>query len=235
VTFQTSSNNSIALDQIKSAIASRKIKASSDFRLCGIDQGRREDYLMVVDYFLPENWQRLSIAQIGEQAIRQVVYGGIIYRSAIATRLEELEVNYGIIDNEPDIAVAAELCSVTVLDMADQVGGFKDDFKLATVRDGGESYKCWKIRHERYLRAVTLNFLGGRVRLPDHWDKWITNRSELSPLRHLTAVSKVRVKPICTASARTWLKSLTLLKSSTPPLVKPVLNVLGLLLRQDLG
>lgn len=183
------SNNSITLDQIKSAIASRKIKVKADFRLSGIDQGRKEDYLMVVDYFLPENWQRLSIAQIGEQAVRQVVYGGIIYRSAIASRLEELGVDYGIIDNEPDIAVAAELCSVTALDMADQVSGFKDDFKLATVKDGGAEYKCWKIRHERYLRAVTLNFATRRVKLPDHWDKWITNRSELSPVRHLMAVS----------------------------------------------
>lgn len=183
------SNNSITLDQIKNAIASRKIKANADFRLCGIDQGRREDYLMVVDYFLPENWQRLSIAQIGEQTIRQVVYGGIIYRSAIASRLLELDVNYGIIDNEPDIAVAAELCSVTCLDMADQVSGFKDDFKLATVKDGGAEYKCYKLRYERYMRAVTLNFSVKRVRLPDHWDKWITNKSELSPIRHLMAVS----------------------------------------------
>lgn len=180
-------------------ILKRAIKANSDFNrkpdliLCGIDQGRSAHWMVVVEYYLPKPkyGEHLTKYQINDRTYRNVIFGGEIMASAIPERLELFGVDYGIIDNEPDIASASRLSSYTCLELADQKSGALKDFEKSEAKDGGIIYPCWKIHNERFLRQILTNFTlkdefdEPITRLPDSWDKWITNNSDISPLRHL--------------------------------------------------
>jgi hypothetical protein len=164
-----------------------------NFRLCGIDVGRAEDWLMIVDYYLPPLDRGLSLAQIYEQTVRQVVYGADVVRSHIPHLLQEWYVEYGLIDNEPSRESSINLCRSTCLDMGNQAGHLKDAVHSKITQDGGISYPCWDLRIEKFMLAVfqgfTLKGWDGETcyRLPAGWDRWVGNPTERSPLVHLAA------------------------------------------------
>jgi hypothetical protein len=125
-----------------------------------------------------------------------VEWAGDIAKGEISTRLEEYRVDFGIIDNEPDIDGASRLCEECkgILEMADQKVGQLEEFKEGLARDGGDEYPCWKIRSEKYQRAVLNGFVLSvddypLYRLPSEWTRYYSQKTERSPIRHLTGVS----------------------------------------------
>lgn len=187
--------NNVTLQMLKAAIAAPKPVAPPTFTLAGIDQGRSEDWLWVVDFHPPDGWQKLSVAEALEKTVRVVKFGGGVLRAAIPEKLSEMGVTYGIIDNEPDRSDASNLCAQTCLEMADQKPGLNDAVKEGKVIDGGREYACWQIRNEKFLKQVLTNFVtlaadGYQLyRLPADWEKWVGMTTERSPLRHLCGPS----------------------------------------------
>ena len=192
---ETASTN-ITLEMIKGAIAAPIPSGEPSFTLCGIDQGRAEHWMWICSYYLPQDWLELSFSEVCDRTIRVVEWAGDIAKGEISTRLEEYRVDFGIIDNEPDIDGASRLCEECkgILEMADQKVGQLEEFKEGLARDGGDEYPCWKIRSEKYQRAVLNGFVLSvddypLYRLPSEWTRYYSQKTERSPIRHLTGVS----------------------------------------------
>jgi hypothetical protein len=124
-----------------------------------------------------------------------VRFAGDIIKPAIPERLREYGVNFGLIDNEPDRTDAAELARQTCLKLADQKDSLTSDTKLIKVSTGGVDHECWAIANGKFLKQVLNTFLLTDAsgyplqRLPSDWDMWLSNKSEISPLRHLSGPS----------------------------------------------
>lgn len=189
---------SISLEMLKRAIGAPIPDREPNFTLCGIDQGRSEHWMAVIDFYLPEDFWSCERYEIGDRTLRVVRFAGGLVKSEIADRLAVYGVDAGIIDNEPDIEAASRLCDATgILQMADQKAGQLEEWLLDTVRDGGVEYSCYKIRYEKYMRAVLNGFLIDDLmdgypiyRLPREWEKWLNQLgNERSPLKHLMGPS----------------------------------------------
>ena len=187
--------NSVSLEVIKSAITASKPTDKPVFTLAGIDQGRSEDWLMIVDFYVPEYLYRLSVAEIIDQSVRVVRFGGDVTRDAIPGLLQTYNVEYGLIDNEPDRTSNANLCTDTCLELADQRSGLMDAVKAGIVHDSGREYPCWYIRNEKFLKQVLNGFVLNDehgyplYRLPEEWEKWLGTPTERSPIKHLMGPS----------------------------------------------
>jgi hypothetical protein len=178
----------VTLDMLKKAIASQEeFNRTPDFTLCGIDQGRAEYWLWKCEYYLPVDWKKQAIATVIDQAKRKVIFGGDIMKTEVVRYTEDCD--FGIIDNEPDISAASALAEVTCLNLADQQSKLLDAVREGIVREGGNEHPCWKIRNDKFLKAVLNAFLEERYILPPEWDKWIGMATERSPLVHLAAPS----------------------------------------------
>jgi hypothetical protein len=162
-------------------------------RLAGVDCGRGEDWLIIIDFYLPSNFQGLSVAQISEIAAKHIVYDQPVARSAIPSILQEWHVDFGFIDNEPSIESVMMLCSNTCLQMANQVGGATHTMKYTKVIDGGVEAPCWAIRNEKFMLSVFHGFAvkawDGEIayRCPATWEKWLNGDTDRSPIVHLSA------------------------------------------------
>ena len=160
--------------------------------IAGIDRGRSTDWIWIAKYHVPEN-NRYNTNQISDNTFREVLYASDIVKTDIPQILEEYRVKFGLIDNEPDIESSARLCQITCLEMADQKHHQLEEYKKATVIDGGIEYPCWKIRNNKFLKQVQNLFILEHddgypiIKLPDSWEKWLNNKSERSPIRHLTS------------------------------------------------
>ena len=190
-----SGQGSITLQLLKDAIAAAKPTGVPDFVLAGGDQGRAEDWLMVVEFYQPTDYHQLSVSEIIDRTVRSIRFGGDVMRDAIPGKLKDLGVEYGLIDNEPNRSDAADLCRISCLEMANQQPGLKDAVKQGEVHDGGAAYPCWQLRNEKFLKQVLDAFLRTTddghplYRLPPEWRKWLGNPSERSPLAHLMGPS----------------------------------------------
>ncbi len=177
----------VTLEIVKRAIALLPPPSTPEFTLAGIDQGRSEYWLWKCAYHLPVDWRTLPIAQVIEQSRRHVLFGGDVMKGEIPELIRDCD--FGVVDNEPDISAAAELCSNTCLEMADQQSSQMDAVKEGIVREGGNEHKSWKLRNEKFLKDVLHAFLMGKYYLPNEWEQWIGKPTERSPLVHLTAPS----------------------------------------------
>lgn len=184
-----SNQNAVTLEMLIDAIRAEHTQAQTSVTIAGIDQGRAEDWIQVVRFHLPDNWQEMPMAQVCDTTVREILLGTDIERKLIPSRLKEFGVQYGLIDNEPDIPDAAKLCSASCLEMVDQKSNSSFDVHQATTHSGGIEYPCWHIRQEDFLKQVLNGFLMSMYRLPPEWEKWIGNPQERSPLVHLTAPS----------------------------------------------
>jgi hypothetical protein len=186
----------ITIEQIKNCIGLPIPSRPADVRLAGLDQGRQEDWLWMVDVWLPERWQVMSITEVLEQTVRSVVYADSINRGSLPSLLETYSPNFGLMDNEPDIPDAVEISKNTVFELADQ-GGRNDDVSEIQRETAGLHYNLWVIRQKDFQDRVANNFVltAGDgyplYRLPESWNKWIPLiGNERSPITHLTAMSK---------------------------------------------
>lgn len=187
--------NSLPLEILKQALYAPQCSRRRNVRLAGIDQGRGQYWLWIADFCCPVFYESMPIEQVFEQTIQNVIWAGDIVKTAIPDRLAEYDVDFGVIDNEPERSDAAELSRVSCLVMADQRAGQMDDVKATKVITGGTKHPCWNIANETFLRRVLNSFLLTDAdgyplqRLPREWEKWLGNPSELSPLKHLSGPS----------------------------------------------
>lgn len=184
----------ITPEMLDYAMQSPKPQTNPDLTLAGVDVGRSEDWIVIVDYYFPENIQRMEVAEVLEKTIRVVRFGGGVNRGEILNKLDYFDVNYGIIDNEPSMESSINLCRNSVLELGNQISGQKQTVRLTNVVDGGNSYPCWNFRNEKFLQSVLEGFLlladdgYPLYRLPLEWEKWKTrSNDERSPLLHLSA------------------------------------------------
>lgn len=185
----------ITKEKIRDAIIASRPEGSPDFVLAGVDQGRSEDWLIVVEYYLPKDSSLTPIEQ-ANQTIRNVVFASDVNRSEIAGHLLKYGVSFGLADSEPDRTSMLKLADKTALALADQKATLMDAVKEATVKDGGNEYPCWFIRNNRFQDEVLNIFLNiaydGEIcaRLPRSWkDKLKVQHDYRSPILHLTAPS----------------------------------------------
>lgn len=190
------SSNQLTHEVIKSAIDAPTLGRTANCRLAGIDQGRGQYWMWIASYTcMDPNWKSMATEVTIERTIRTVLWAGPIMKNEIFNKLHEYSVEFGLIDNEPERTEAAELQRITCLQMADQRAGLRDSIQKSQVMEGGTSTPCWLIRNEKFLKQVLTSFMltwtdgFPLIRLPEEWNKWMKNNSELSPVRHLTGPS----------------------------------------------
>lgn len=187
---------SINPEMLRASMASPVPERQPELVLAGVDVGRSEDWLAIVEFYLPPNYYRLTRAEVIEKTIRYISYASDVMRNDIPDLLTRFDVNFGLIDNEPSRESSMYLCRRTCLDMADQIAYLKDPVRKSQVADGGITYDCYQIRNEKFMGAVLEGFLLKAeddyplYRLPPTWEKWLSNPSERSPLRHLMGPSR---------------------------------------------
>lgn len=195
----------LTIEILKCAIAAPKPERVPDVILAGIDQGRGEHWLWVNAIYLPAGWQRLTLEQQFEQAIRECRYGSDIHKDQILDAIAAQYVKFGIVDNAPDIDWASRFCGMSGFEMATQRNQV-DAILEGEVTDGGAKYPCWKIRNSKFLKAVRNAFLSSAeglplYRLPPAWEKWENNlTNDLNPLKHL-------LSPQYDAGSDRWIRS----------------------------
>ena len=184
----------VSIAAVREAIAAEKALGKPQVIVAGVDQGRGEDWMVVMEIYPAPGSETLSKEEQYEKAIRVVKFGGDVARSQIGSLLEKYNVESGLIDNEPSRETAMQLCKETVLEMADQISGAREIYKKSKVRDGGRIEACWQIRTEKFAQAIANGFSipgwdekGNCYRLPSEWESWLNNLNERSPVRHLCA------------------------------------------------
>ena len=188
--------SSLTQEMLVGAMGLRSPEREPDFILAGVDVGRSEDWLWICGFYLPEGYEEMERAIASEQTIRQVLFADGVIRDDIPDVLRRFIVKFGIIDNEPDRESAIRLCRQSNLQIADQKAGYSAIAKKDKVVDGGRTYPCWFFRSEKFLSAVQEGFLlsapDGEIlyRLPSSWKKWVGNRSDRSPIVHLSGPSR---------------------------------------------
>ncbi|MBW4662450.1 MAG: hypothetical protein KME15_27705 [Drouetiella hepatica Uher 2000/2452] len=185
--------NTISLDSVNASIGlPAPIGQEPYARLMGVDQGRSEDWGIIIDFYLDGG---STIQEQFTRAIRQVRWGGGIVRSFIPDKIKTLNVERCLIDSEPNIETAFELSRKSLIELADQQANLLDDFKAGIAMDGGKEFKVWKLRSGKYMKQVMQGFYQRAsdgmplYRLPLEWQKWQALNTEKSPIRHLTSVS----------------------------------------------
>lgn len=187
-------SGSISLEAIKWAIAAPRLETQPDIVLMGSDQGRGQHWVWINAIYLPEGWMSLSIPQVMESSLRVCQFAGDINQDRIAQLVQDYKIEFGIVDNEPDITYAASLSAYNI-EMADQKSSQLDTVKKNEVKHGGKTYPCWFLQNGYFLNQVQKNYLtswsdgDSLQRLPKEWDRWLSQVShEKSPIRHLMSV-----------------------------------------------
>jgi hypothetical protein len=182
---------SISLQMLTLSMQAPRPEHRAHYRLAGIDLGRTEDWLVIIDFYLPDDYPNLKPIEIMERSIRVLRYGADVVRDRIPLLLAEFGVEHGLVDNEPSRESAMKLCRETCLEMGDQIAYLKDIVSETEVWDGGIAARCWLLRNEKFMNTVLEGFLlqddegHPLYRLPNEWERWIGNPSERSPLVHL--------------------------------------------------
>lgn len=190
----TSGGAAISEAQIRASVMMPRRDRKHDFIIAGIDQGRGGDTVVIVGVSKPDN-HKLSTEQIYDQSSREILFSGFMERADIPELLRTYDVDYGLIDSEPDISSSADLCDITCLDSCDQQAKQLDSYITKMIKDGGKEYPCIKIRSYRFLRDVQRDYTTllddgyPKIKSPDNWETWFSNPTELSPVRHLQNVS----------------------------------------------
>lgn len=188
-----SGTNSISLELLKSSISAPIPYHQPNVSLGGIDCGRGQHWLVKMDFYLPANYNQLSMAEVIESAVRYVKYVGAVSKTGIVELVAD--VRSGIVDNEPDRDWSARFCQLTGWSMADQKSGLRDVVKQGIVLDGGVRYPCYSIRNEKFLKTVLNGFvlMAGDgyplYRFPAEFEKYLANlKSDRNLFRHLTSM-----------------------------------------------
>jgi hypothetical protein len=187
-------NGSISLESIRWAIAATKPERTPNVVLLGGNQGRGQHWTWVNAIYLPEDWKKMSIAQLMDSCLRVCLFGGDIRQDELPALIGSLGVSYGLVDNEPDVTYASSLAQYNI-DVADQKTTQLDKTKKIEFEHRGKIYPRWFLKSNYFLGSVQDNFSAtwedgeSLQRLPNEWNKWLPQIShEKSPVRHLISV-----------------------------------------------
>ncbi len=186
--------NALTMSHIQASInATEAPKGVDQVRIAGIDQGRGQHWIYLLKFDLPFGWREMPSYEVVRKSYQTVLLARDCLVTEIPDLLNDHYIDFGLIDNEPEIAQSAEIASRTVLQLADQKPAQLDDLRKIQVKQGGITYDCWGVNHDVFLRMVLNSFLETGddgyplQRIPKDWDIWLNNPSELSPIRHLLA------------------------------------------------
>lgn len=195
-----SENDQIAISKAMLLAAMRRQPPNTPrvCRIAGIDQGRGEDWLYICDYwvdgvevrsngfkFYRESKLVSPVMRI-ENAQRQVIYASAVHRADIPKMLAQYRVDYGFIDNEPDIGQAYDICKNTCLDMADQKGEILDVVKEIHVMGGSLELPAFGI-NPTYFKDCLLGAYNNHVSI---FEFDIDDRNYTSISKHLCSSEK---------------------------------------------
>lgn len=181
-------------EMIRSAIAAPSPTQRPDYVLAGIDQGRSEDWMIIIAYYLPKFHERMLPSQISDKTMRRVLFCSAIERSQIPELLQRYGCSYGLIDNEPSRDTAMDICENTCLDMGNQIyRQINNNLTSGIVQDGGRMAECWTLNTNYFADALLNSFLmdadDGNVlmRLDEDWERHLNDVTPLSPVKHFCA------------------------------------------------
>lgn len=166
--------------------------------IAGLDQGRREDWLYICKYWIP-NLQHINgiwyyeesklISPIGaiESAFREVIFCSDVSRNNVPFLLKKYRVDYGFLDSEPDIPSAYEMSQFTVLDLVDQKKNLSKVIVPIKIMGGSLEVEGYGISTEYFQDALLNAWIGNNMTI---FDLDVNSRSPQSVARHLTSVEK---------------------------------------------
>jgi hypothetical protein len=190
----------ITYEQIDRAVKREaSLEASSSDRfiyIAGIDQARGKDLMVVIKYLLPEGWESMGYLELASKAFRNVLFAGQIMRGQVIETLRSVRTVGGkgcdfiLMDNEPDRDSAWQMHLLyPKINLADQTPGLKMPYQLGKVLTGGEEIDSYKIRAERYQRAVVDCFFKNLCKVPGDWYQYRDRKAGYSPYLHMTSVT----------------------------------------------
>lgn len=188
----TGKTNRLTMDILRPLIGAIWPESATPWRtVAGIDQGRGEHWLWIMEIYVRQDWRRLRWPDFSRLALRRVVFGSQVHRNEIESLLEAHGVDYGLVDNEHDTSWAADLCDRTgIIEMADQIHT-QTDIALGETRSGGETFPCWKISNPVFQRRIITNCVepcydnAPSYRFPESWARYDGMSTGNSPLKHL--------------------------------------------------
>lgn len=193
-----SDNYKITRELLAASINRYKFETTPIFTVCGIDQGRNQDWLVITQVWI-EGFTKLgnkfwydsldnkSAIMAIDDAYRKVVFAAPVDRKRIPEILRQYKVDFGFIDNEPDISQAYEISKRTCLEMADQKTNFLDIVKEIHVYGGSLELPAYGINSEYFKDAVLNSFVNERVSM---FDFNVKDNGYESITRHMTACDK---------------------------------------------
>jgi hypothetical protein len=167
--------------------------------IAGIDQGRKQDWMYICKVWLDgftslgngaflyeESELDTPVTRI-ENAFREVLFCGQVNRLDIPTLLTEFKVDFGFIDNEPDIPDAYDLSVYTCLEIANQLWNSKKLVQETEIGGGSLAIPGFNINAEYFKDSLLNSFVYGRVKI---FEIDLYDRMPTSPARHLKACEK---------------------------------------------
>jgi len=185
--FSSESDDTRVTDELINKAKKQNKLETWDYVIAGIDQGRSEHYLTICRYQICTD-KSLTWLQRWELSKREIIVNKPVYYDDIPGVLQQYNVNFGFIDNEPDRAQALQLQQTTCLTPADQR---KNPVKIqATVEvsTGGIPLEAVAFDNDFFHDAVLNSFLLEVITVPETWD--VNDDSTLSPTRHFKAPYK---------------------------------------------
>jgi hypothetical protein len=168
--------------------------------IAGIDQGRHEDWLVIYKVWI-EGFKRLPdirewiyypsqnrspIARL-EDSKKEVIFMSAVNRADIPRLLNEYNVDFGFIDNEPDIPDAYEFSQSTVLECADQKENLAKVVSPYQIMGGSMAIDGFAINTEYFKDLVLSSYVNQNVCL---LEIDLNDKTVRSPCRHLTSSEK---------------------------------------------
>ncbi|EKU98051.1 hypothetical protein Lepto7375DRAFT_7310 [Leptolyngbya sp. PCC 7375] len=193
-----------------------------DLRFAGVNQGRKGLWLVTLDIFFPrldipvstniddkDTEKSILVRYIRESrrylSTAELVPTGSSIGRALSTldlgsKLKELRVTSGCIDNEPDRHFGNYIQETTNLILTDFRYNLDQPYKKDIVREAGNSISCTSINYDLFMAHAMDNFISNedsnpRISIPNHFNQCGFEYDSLSPCAHFMGV---RHNPITT-------------------------------------
>jgi hypothetical protein len=155
-------------------------------KLVGVDQGRSNAYCAIIEFVYNES---LPYRVATLEARRNILFLEPIKNSELQQLCEDFDIAGGLIDHAPSIAEAARLSEDIGICMGVQKDQLMDEYRLATVQDGGEEYDAYFLRYHLTAFRLMRSFHGSRVATNDEYAYQLDLQTNQSIVTHLTDVA----------------------------------------------
>jgi hypothetical protein len=179
--------SNITQENIDSAFARYPLVRGKPVRLIGIDQGRQNWFISVIEFRHDEEEQNPQTVWANLRA--NVLFCDSVPASELPQIIETYKVEGGALDSKPSIVFAHQTRELTGLVMAEQfsTNSINDDLRKGIIKDAGLEFDVWKFKTAKIGRAVFDAFIAGRISLHPSLQKGNDLRPD-SMTRHLRSV-----------------------------------------------